>query len=444
MDVPGGGKERPDLLLIDDEILKGEHSPNLITRGVRWLMDPPKIAVPLLSAYSKAAGHSVRTVCFPTLPWRENELDELLALRPLAVAITTVAIFSPKYMTRLINWIRESSPSSVIVLGGHGAQYSGEIRAMGDVFISGHGEQTLAGLVSHLKTGGKAAEYPGASLRNGVVEIAGALRYEGIPKVHFPDWSASSSAGRMYPVEASRGCRFNCSYCDFPGRGGQVYRDPGEVVAELESVHREKGVTRFEFVDSSLTGDEDFTSRICSAIRAKGLKIKWKCFARPDSFLRAPDLAAEMAAAGCFKMFMGIESTDDRILALMRRGMDRAGIETGLDRVFKAGIKVHGNFIVGLPGETAGTIKDMADFVIARPFSSVYFGILMVSEDLRTRAAADPERYLHLERVPGGGWRHDTMDYEQAKRLSCRAIWRINFRKLWPLAISLAQPDPDQ
>lgn len=443
MTGPGAAAERPDLILIDDEILKGEHSPNLITRAVRWLMDPPKIAVPLLSAYSKAAGHSVRTVCFPTLPWRENELDELLAQGPLAVGITTVAIFSPRYMARLTNWIRSASPSTVIVLGGHGAQHSEEIRALGDVFISGHGEQALAALVTHLKSGGKPADFPGAALRNGVVEIAGSLRYEGIPRVYFPDWTAASSAGRMYPVEASRGCKFNCSYCDFPGRGGQVYRDPGEVVEEIETVHRREGVDRFEFVDSSLTGDEEFTSRICAGIRAKGLRIKWKCFARPDSFLRSPELAAEMAAAGCFKMFMGIESTDDRILALMRRGMTRAGIETGLDRVFKAGIKVHGNFIVGLPGETAGTIKDMADFVIARPFSSVYFVILMVSEDLRVRAAADPERYLHLERVPGGGWRHDTMDYQQAKTLSCRAIWRINLRKLWPRAISLSQPDPD-
>jgi radical SAM superfamily enzyme YgiQ (UPF0313 family) len=444
MPVPAGAGERPDLLLIDDEVLKGDHRPNFLAQGVRWLMDPPKIAVPLLSAYAKAAGHSVRTVCYPSLPWRENELDSLLAARPLVVGITTVAIFSPKYMARLTNWIREASPSSVIVLGGHGAQYSRAVRALGDVFISGHGEQVLADLVTHLKAGGKAADFPGASLRDGVVEIPGPVRYEGIRRVRFPDWTASSSGASMYPVEASRGCKFNCSYCDFPGRGGQAYRDPAEVVEELETVHRQKGVRSFEFVDSSLTGDEDLTARICAAIRAKGLRIKWKCFARPDSFVRAPGLAGEMAASGCFKMFMGIESIHDPILSMMRRGMKRADIATGLDRVFKAGIKVHANFIIGLPGETAATIRETADFVIARPFSSVYFGILMVSEDLRARAAAEPERFLHLERVPGGGWRHDTMDYERAKSLSFRAIWRINLRKLWPLAMSLAQPDPDQ
>lgn len=433
-----------DLLLIDDEESPGGSDPSgLGYRAARWLFESPKLAVPLLSSYSKAAGHSVRTVCFPLLPWRRKEFRELLAASPRVVAITTVAIFSPSYLALITDQVRKLSPSSLIVLGGHGAQDAPAVRALGDVYISNHGEQALAELVTALKAGLPPAKFPGAVPMDGRTVIEGSLRYERFPRVLFPDWSSSSTFARRYSIEASRGCRFNCSYCGFPGRGGQSYREPGEVIEEMTGVFRERGIRRFEFMDSSLTADADFMFRLCAGLRKTGIRFDWKCFSRPDAFDRAPGLAGEMAAAGCTKTFMGIESVHDRIMSLMRRGMDRACVERGLDRVFKAGIKVHGNFIIGFPGETPETVKDTARFIAARPFASAYLCVFMLSEEMRAIAAADPEKYMHLSGGLVNGWKHDGMDFAEASRLASRAVWRINLSKLWLVAFSPPTIEPD-
>jgi p-methyltransferase len=449
-----------DLLLIDDEddLLPGtkpgereafisEDSAFLMNMGIyaaRWGLEPPKLAVPLLSAQAKAAGHAVEAIYRPFLPWKRRLLRELLEHRPRVVAITTVAMFDPRFVARLTREARRLSPGSIIVLGGHGATNSAAIRALGDLHITGHGEWALTALLNELKAGKTLDQAAGVrpSEEGGRV-LDGCLRYEGIPRVLYPDWSATSTASRRYPVEASRGCRFNCAFCGFPGRGGQVFRPAEEVVGEMLAARRQRGIRRFDFVDSSLTSDPDYILGLCAGIRRAGLKADWKCFARPDAFDRAPELAREMAAAGCSRVFMGVESVHDHILSGMRRGMDRAAVERGLDRVFKAGIKVHGNFIIGFPGETRETVRGTVDFIAARPFSSVLLCTFGMSQEMKELAAREPERYEHLEGRPVKGWRHDGMDYKTAYQLTLWAVRKVNLSKLWLTAASPATNSPD-
>ena len=449
-----------DLLLIDDEeeIFRpsqpprgsaGVYNPNsaLFNLGMallRWAVVPPKLAVPLLSAQAKAAGLSVETVCRPTLPWQGPRLRRLLARRPLAAAVTTVAIFDPVFLARITSEIRRLSPGTVIILGGHGAAASAEIRAQGDLWITGHGERRLAEVVLELKKGVPLPQVPGVTaVPGGGLSAAGSLRYEGIPRVLPPDWSAASTLARSYPVEASRGCRFNCAFCDFPGRGCQAFRPAADVAAELAAVRRERGVKKFEFVDSSLTSDPAFVRQLCAEMRAAGLRVKWKCFARPDAFARDAGLAREMAAAGCTEIFMGIESIHDGLLAAMRRGMDRAAVELGLARAFEAGISVHGNFIIGLPGETEATALETAAFVRARPFHSAYFCTFGASREMLDLAAREPARYLNLAGTPVKGWRCDGLDYRGAYGLTLKAVAAVNAGRSKPLAVSPRTNDPD-
>lgn len=435
-----------DLLLIEDEedlFRDGDLIGNAGAIAARWAFDPPKLAVPLLSAYAKAAGHRVEAISRPLLPWQRGKFRALLARRPLVAGLTTVAMFDPAYAARITSQIRRLSPGTVIVLGGHGAADIPEVRALGDVFISNHGEWQLAALVSELKKGTPLSAVPGAiPAPGGKFRIEGSLRYEGMPHILAPDWTVASTLARRWPVEASRGCKYNCSYCIFPAHSGQTFRPAEEVVREIAGVSKNFGRKYFDFVDSSLTADADFVRALCAGLKAAGLRIDWKCFARPDAFDRDPGLAAEMAAAGCSRVFMGIEAIHDDILGRMRRGMDRAAVERGLQRAFDAGIKVHGNFIIGFPGETEATVLDTVKFVSGRPFSSVYLCTFAVSQDMLDLAAREPERYMHLAGKPAKRWRHDGMDYAEAYRLTRLAARKINLSKMSMLAISPISNDP--
>jgi radical SAM superfamily enzyme YgiQ (UPF0313 family) len=433
-----------DLLLIDDEdyLFARENPDGKVYRvreddvfpldlgscAARWLLEPPKLAVPLLAAQAKAAGHTVDSVYRPLLPWNVKRFRRLLAQNPRVVGITTVAMFGVRSLARLTDEVRRFSPRTVIVLGGHGAADSPAMRALGDLYISEHGERALADLITALKSGAALDQVPGVVVSpEGRRIMAGSLRYEGVPRVLYPDWGAASSGCRRYPVEASRGCRFSCSYCIFPGKGSQAFRDAVEVAGEMRNVWETRRIRRFEFVDSGLTSDPDFVLELCAALGRAKLPFKWSCF----------------ASAGCVKIFMGVESIHERILSGMRRGMGRETIEKGLSRVFKAGIKVHGNFIIGFPGETEATVLETADFIVRRPFTSVYLCTFGMSPEMRGLAAADPERYFHLSGSPIKGWRHDGMDYKTAYALTLRAVRKINWSKLWPVAISPVTNDPD-
>jgi len=443
-----------DLLLVDDEDSPlptkdpaGKPLPvfvnNFLIRAAanaaRWVLEPPKLAVPLLSAHAKAAGLNVKSVYRPLLPWKRAWFRHLLRREPRVVGITTIAMLETYPVARIAAEVRAVSPKSLIVLGGHGAACNPAIRALGDLYISAHGEEALPGLVTALKGGLKLDRVPGVSVSpEGGRTMAGSLRYEGVPRVFYPDWDATSSGCRRYPIEASRGCRFNCSFCCYPGRTGQAYRTVEEVAGEMRYVRERYGIRKFYFVDSSLTAEPEFILGLCAALRKEKFRADWKCFARPDAFDRTPELAGAMAAAGCSWVFMGIESIHDHILAGMRRGMRRDGIERGLERAFGAGLKVHGNFVIGFPGETEATVMETAEFIGRWPFDSVYLCTFGMSPEMRDLAAADPERYAHLKGEPIKDWRHDGMDYRTAYELTARATRRINKKRFWPVASYMA------
>jgi radical SAM superfamily enzyme YgiQ (UPF0313 family) len=273
--------------------------------------------------------------------------------------------------------------------------------------------------------------------------MKGSLLYENIPRILYPDWKTTSSCCWRYPIESSRGCRFNCSYCGFPGKTSQIFREVDDVVGEMRYVHKHYSIRRFDFVDSCLTSNPEFLLTLCTALRKENFRPYWRCFTRPDAFERFPELAREMSAAGCSKVFMGVESIHDHILSGMRRGMNRRTIETGLSRVFKSGIKIHGNFIIGFPGETEASVRETVQFIVSRPFSTVYLCTFGMSQEMKDIAAAQPERYAHLTGKPVKGWRHDGMDYVTAYKLTSWACRKINLRKLWLVAFSPGTNNPD-
>lgn len=413
-----------DLLLIDDSEDPGSRVAavidavnSVLSAAHMGVMDgiPPRLAIPMLAAYARNEGHSVDAIYNPLNVFNRRRFRQFLREKPRVVGITTVALFHAPLVEAITKEIRAISPESTIVLGGHGAQDYADIRALADLTVSLHGEVHLARLLTELRAGRNLDEIEGVRRGpDGARMLDGAVRYEGVDHNLYPDWSVTGRVFGRYPIEASRGCKFNCIYCDFPGRASQSFRKPEDVFGEMCHIIERYGVRRFDFVDSTFASEPDFILPLCDLIDRSGLELDWHCFTRPDAYARRPELAERMAAAGCTWIFMGIESIHDPILARMRRGMRREAIEQGLARAFEAGIAVHGNFIVGFPGETPETVRETADFIRRHPFNDVMVCTLGVTPDILESAARDPARYGHLTGIPTKRWRHDTMDYPTA------------------------------
>jgi hopanoid biosynthesis associated radical SAM protein HpnJ len=162
-------------------------------------------------------------------------------------------------------------------------------------------------------------------------------------------------------IYTGRGCRSKCTFCLWPQTvGGHRYRTRSveNVLEEVKWIRDNMPeVKEIMFDDDTFT---DFKPRVEEIARGLGkLGVTWSCNAKanvPYSTLKI------MKENGLRLLLVGYESGDDQILLNIKKGL-----RTDIARRFsedcrKLGIKIHGTFILGLPGETKETIRKTIEY----------------------------------------------------------------------------------
>jgi hopanoid biosynthesis associated radical SAM protein HpnJ len=159
----------------------------------------------------------------------------------------------------------------------------------------------------------------------------------------------------------SRGCPALCTFCLWPQTlSGHAWR-----IRSADNVAREVGqaLSAFPQAKELFFDDDTFNIRkdrvleLCQ--RFKALKFRWSCTARVHSDY---ETLKAMADAGARLLIVGFESGDDQILKNIKKGATIEMARTFARNCKKVGIRVHGDFIIGLPGETEETIERTIDF----------------------------------------------------------------------------------
>lgn len=158
-----------------------------------------------------------------------------------------------------------------------------------------------------------------------------------------------------------RGCPALCSFCLWPQTlSGHRWRtrSASDVAAEARWIlERFPQVQEIFFDDDTFNIRKDRVLELCAALKPLG--CTWSCTARVNS--DAETLRA-MKEAGCRLLIVGYESGDPDILKNIKKG---ATVERALQFTKDAhnlGLTIHGDFIVGLPGETRATLQRSLDF----------------------------------------------------------------------------------
>ncbi len=198
-------------------------------------------------------------------------------------------------------------------------------------------------------------------------------------------------------VVTSRGCPGGCRFCiKHVSYGNEVrFRSPENVLAEIEQLVS-LGVRDIHMYADLFTLDRDHVMGICRGILSRGLKVRWTCNSRVD-FVDEEMLRA-MARAGCWMISWGIESGDDGMLRRMRKGTTTDQVERALRWAKGDGIMNWGYFIIGLPGESEGSIRRTIDFAKRLPLDLALFHI----------AAPHPGTPFFFEVVENGWFRPGT------------------------------------
>ncbi|WP_099180854.1 hopanoid biosynthesis associated radical SAM protein HpnJ [Gluconobacter frateurii] len=162
-------------------------------------------------------------------------------------------------------------------------------------------------------------------------------------------------------IYTGRGCKSRCTFCLWPQTvGGHRYRtrSPEHVAAEIRLAKQYfPDVQEFMFDDDTFTDDLPRAEAIAREMGKLG--VTWSCNAKanvPYETLKV------MKENGLRLLLVGYESGNQQILHNIKKGMRVEVAKEFTKNCHKLGIKIHGTFIVGLPGETKETIQETIAF----------------------------------------------------------------------------------
>jgi hopanoid biosynthesis associated radical SAM protein HpnJ len=158
-----------------------------------------------------------------------------------------------------------------------------------------------------------------------------------------------------------RGCKSRCTFCLWPQTvGGHRYRvrSVEHVIDEVKQIQRDFPQMRELFFD-----DDTFTDNLPRAeaiARELGkLGVTWSCNAKANV---PRDTLKVLKENGLRLLLVGYESGNQQILHNIKKGMRIEVAKQFTKDCHEIGIKIHGTFILGLPGETQETIRETIDF----------------------------------------------------------------------------------
>jgi radical SAM superfamily enzyme YgiQ (UPF0313 family) len=237
-------------------------------------------------------------------------------------------------------------------------------------FVLGEAEDILPELVRDLSRG---------TLR----PIYQATGRPDISRVPVPRWDLVNLQHYVtMAVQFSRGCPYDCEFCDIIVMNGRVPRtkSPAQLVRELESLRQHGWKDMVFIVDDNFIGDRRKTKALLREL------IAWRERTRPSfGFLTEasvnladdPELCQLMVKAGFKKVFVGIETPSVESLQechkLQNRGRD---LVAAIKTIQRAGMEVMGGFIVGFDSDKVDIFKRQFEFIQRSGVVTAMVGLL--------------------------------------------------------------------
>jgi anaerobic magnesium-protoporphyrin IX monomethyl ester cyclase len=323
----------------------------------------PPLGISLLAACLRDAGHEV-----DLLDLTVQAVPRLDYSQYCLVGMTILCTNFPSG-TELAQRIRRNSDSVCIIAGGPFPDTSpAEVLSTGafDLVAHGEGERTLPQIMSALRNDQDLEEIGGLSFfRDGeIVRTPSAPMIESLDTLPFPAYDLLPM--KLYPrhsIMASRGCPWDCIFCDRgPAESRKVrYLNPELVRDWAARLVRDYGRKPIRILDSTFTVHQRWAERICDLFIASGLDLHWHCQSRIDCVNRG--LLKKMRDAGCTEFVAGVDSGNDEILNLSKKGLSKESARRGA-QLFRDGDAppLHLNFVVGHPWDTLESIQETVDF----------------------------------------------------------------------------------
>ncbi|HEU5396731.1 MAG TPA: B12-binding domain-containing radical SAM protein, partial [Verrucomicrobiae bacterium] len=204
-------------------------------------------------------------------------------------------------------------------------------------------------------------------------------------------------------VQFSRGCPFDCEFCDIIVMNGRVPRTktPGQLIAELDALRLRGWKDMVFIVDDNFIGNKARSRALLHAL------IEWRQRTRTRiGFLTEasmnladdPELCALMVQAGFKRVFVGIETPSLAALAECHKLQNQnRNLVASVQTLQRAGLEVMGGFIVGFDSDQGDIFRRQFEFIQRTGVATAMVGLLTALPQTRLWRRLKSEGRLETE-----------------------------------------------
>jgi radical SAM superfamily enzyme YgiQ (UPF0313 family) len=221
----------------------------------------------------------------------------------------------------------------------------------------------------------------------------------------------------------SRGCPFKCTFCASPMISSKFrYRSPEDIRAEITGIVEQLGIRQIRISDDMFAVNTERVKEVCNVFKRH--ELAWRISTRVKPFTE--EIANTLVESGCREVSFGVESFDNNVLKVLRKGTTAEDNEQAIRIAHNAGLTVRILFMIRTPGQTNETVDINIKYLekldsyydviactsfVPLPGSDIWYhpenyGIEIVSRDLADYnfyfySGGEPTMLKDIIRIPG-------------------------------------------
>lgn len=351
----------------------------------------PPLGIMQLKAYiEKYTSHEV--IIYDSLIHRANYEKVAKFIKKISPQVVGISTFTHSLVdvVETARAIKKVNPLLHVVLGGpHTYSFPDESRYLLDLgcidsIILGDGEETFKAILEALDKKGGFEEITGIiykDKRQNVIRRGNPVFIDNLNALPFPSrnlyrfqcyYTPASHGHLMTTMITSRGCPYNCKFCNVQRK--YRARSIENVVDEMELCSK-SGFKEIFFIDDTFNISAGRVVQLSEEILRRGLKIEWGCKARCDNIDKETLKIARRS--GCIRIHYGVETGMDKGLDSIAKRVTLKTVRGALNETKKAGIRTVAYFMIGCPHERdKSDILKTINFANSLPADFAVFSLL--------------------------------------------------------------------
>ncbi len=348
------------------------------------------------AGFSDQSGHKIDLIDAPAADMsRESVIDRIISFNAKLVVVetSTPSILNDVQFCSVLK--QKDGDLFIVLVGTHVSALPEESLTLSrdvDAIAIGEFDKTVCLIADALQSGKNISDVPGICYHSssGPVRTEACSLIEDLDRLpmvssiykrflQINDYFNPNALFPMVTITTSRGCPHRCIFCVYPQTmmGHRLrLRSVKNVVDEVEYIVQNFPTAKaIFFEDDTFPAQKARCIEICQEMVKRKINISWTANARVDVDEETMQI---MKKAGCRCLCVGFESGNQDLLDNIKKRITLTQSKSFMTAARKAGILIHGCFMVGLPGETKQTMENTLQLAITLKPDAVQFYPVMV------------------------------------------------------------------